>query len=58
MRLIEPDSSRPLKAPPQFASSVPVLIIGAGACGLTAALTLKGAGVDCVVLERDAVPQG
>ena len=35
-----------------------VVIVGAGACGLTAALTLQDAGVDCVLLERDAVPGG
>lgn len=43
---------------PAFGAEVPVVIIGGGACGLTAALALKDAGVDCVVLERDAVPQG
>jgi fumarate reductase flavoprotein subunit len=37
---------------------VPVAIVGAGACGLTAALALRDAGIDCVVLERDARPQG
>lgn len=37
---------------------VSVAIVGAGACGLTAALMLHDAGVDCVVLERDAVPSG
>jgi len=37
---------------------VPVAIVGAGACGLTAALMLADAGVDCVVLERDALPGG
>ena len=35
-----------------------VAIVGAGACGLTAALMLHDAGIDCVVLERDAVPSG
>ncbi|RZL87354.1 MAG: FAD-dependent oxidoreductase [Variovorax sp.] len=35
-----------------------VAIIGGGACGLTAALMLHDAGVDCVVLERDATPGG
>ncbi len=38
--------------------SHPVLIIGGGACGMVAALTLADAGVECVVLERDALPQG
>lgn len=38
--------------------SVPVAIVGAGACGLTAALALREAGVDCLLVERDARPQG
>jgi len=37
---------------------VGVAIVGGGACGLTAALMLNDAGVDCVVLERDAAPGG
>ncbi len=37
---------------------VDVAIVGAGACGLTTALMLHDAGIDCVVLERDAVPSG
>ena len=37
---------------------VPVAIVGAGACGLTAALLLHDAGVNCVLLERDAAPSG
>ncbi len=41
-----------------FEISVPVVIIGAGACGLTAALTVADAGVEVIVLERDSVPQG
>jgi fumarate reductase flavoprotein subunit len=39
-------------------AAVPVAIVGAGACGLVAALTLKDAGVACVVLERDRLPSG
>jgi len=35
-----------------------VAIVGGGACGLTAALMLADAGIDCVVLERDALPSG
>jgi fumarate reductase flavoprotein subunit len=35
-----------------------VVIVGGGACGLTAALTLSQLGIDCVVLERDALPTG
>lgn len=41
-----------------FESIVPVLIIGGGACGLTAALAAKEGGVDPLVLERDAKPTG
>jgi len=37
---------------------VAVVIVGAGACGLTTALMLHDAGIDCVVLERDAQPSG
>ncbi|AUA59987.1 Fumarate reductase flavoprotein subunit precursor [Achromobacter spanius] len=37
---------------------VPVLIIGAGACGLTAALRLAQAGIETVLIERDAAPSG
>ena len=41
-----------------FDSEVPLLIIGAGAAGLCAALAASQAGVDAVVIERDAVPSG
>ncbi|MEA3192532.1 MAG: fumarate reductase flavoprotein subunit [Betaproteobacteria bacterium] len=37
---------------------VPVVVIGAGACGLTAALAAKDAGQEVLVLERDATPSG
>jgi fumarate reductase flavoprotein subunit len=43
---------------PEGTPEVPVAIIGAGACGLTAALALRDAGIDCALIERDAVPQG
>jgi fumarate reductase flavoprotein subunit len=39
-------------------ADVQTLVIGAGACGLTAALTAKRMGRDVLVLERDAVPSG
>ena len=41
-----------------FNTHVPVLFVGAGAAGLCAALAAKEAGVDAVVIERDAVPSG
>ena len=37
---------------------VPVAIVGGGACGLVAAIALRDAGIDCVVLERDVMPSG
>jgi len=43
---------------PTGTPEVPVAIVGAGACGLTAALMLRDAGIDCVLLERDAQAQG
>ena len=44
--------------PPADAPQVAVAIVGAGACGLTAALLLADAGIECVLLERDASPSG
>ncbi len=41
-----------------FPVSVPVIIIGAGACGLITALATHDAGVEALVLERDAQPSG
>jgi len=37
---------------------VPVLVIGGGGCGLTAALAARDAGADVLVLERDRTPLG
>ena len=37
---------------------VPVVIVGAGACGLTAALAARDAGAEVLVLERDQSPCG
>src|ERR1700727_2921321 len=37
---------------------VPLLIVGAGAAGLCAALAAKEAGIAPLVIERDAVPAG
>jgi len=42
----------------KFDTHTPLLIVGAGAAGLCASLAAKEAGVDVVVLERDAVPAG
>lgn len=39
-------------------TEIPVAIVGAGACGLTAATALREAGVDCLLIERDASPAG
>jgi fumarate reductase flavoprotein subunit len=41
-----------------FDAQVPLLIVGAGAAGLCAALAAKEAGVEPLVIERDAVPAG
>ena len=41
-----------------FQSYVEVAIIGAGACGLTAALAAKERTDDIIILERDATPSG
>ena len=38
---------------PPGSPEAPVAIVGAGACGLTAALMLRDASIDCVLLERD-----
>lgn len=44
--------------PRRFATSAPIVIVGAGAAGFCAALSAHEAGVDVVVLERDSVPRG
>jgi fumarate reductase flavoprotein subunit len=43
---------------PEFEFSVPVAVVGAGACGLTAALAAADAGAEVLVLERDKRPWG
>ena len=50
--------SRVLPPPGSYDAETAVVIVGGGACGMTAALRLADAGVDCVVLERDARPMG
>jgi fumarate reductase flavoprotein subunit len=44
--------------PPRIDVSADVVVIGAGACGLTAALKAAEAGAEVLVLERDASPYG
>ena len=41
-----------------FDFDVPVVIVGAGAAGLTAALAARDAGAEVLLLERDAHPRG
>ena len=42
----------------KFDTKVPLLVVGAGAAGLCAALAAKEAGAEVAVLERDATPTG
>jgi fumarate reductase flavoprotein subunit len=46
------------EAIPEFEFNIPVAIVGAGACGLTAALAARDEGADVIVLERDKRPWG
>jgi len=47
-----------LREPVSFEVRFPVAIIGGGGTGLTAALAVRDAGVDVLVLERDGTPLG
>ena len=48
-----------IKSPPaSFETSAEVVIIGAGAAGLCAALSASEAGAEVLVIERDPVPRG
>jgi fumarate reductase flavoprotein subunit len=49
---------RPADDLPHDAPEVAVAIVGAGACGLTAAAALRVAGVEALLVERDAQPAG
>ena len=44
--------------PGEVVATYSVVIIGGGACGLTAALAARDAGVDVLVIERDPTPRG
>lgn len=50
--------SEVLPPPDTFDLETEVLVIGGGACGLTAALAASDAGAEVIVLERDASPSG
>ena len=41
-----------------FDAAVPVLVVGAGACGAVAALAARDAGAAVLMLERDSAPGG
>lgn len=47
---------RIVQEPPEI--TIPVVVIGGGACGLVAALAARDAGTEVLVLERDALPRG
>ena len=42
----------------KFDTTVPLLVIGAGACGCTAALAASERGIEVMILERDSRPTG
>jgi flavocytochrome c len=42
----------------EWNAQVPLLIVGAGAAGICAALAAKESGIDAVMIERDSVPGG
>ena len=41
-----------------FEYSIPVIVVGSGGCGLSAALAVKETGTDVLVIERDPTPLG
>ncbi len=43
---------------PDFEFTVPVIVVGGGACGAASALAARDAGASVLLLERDAVPLG
>ncbi len=55
---MRPAAVAPASQLPGDAPRTAVAIVGAGACGLTTAIALRQIGMECVLLERDASPQG
>ncbi len=53
-----PGSEVILSPPSAIDAETDVLVIGAGACGLVAALRAKAAGAEIIVIERDSSPSG
>lgn len=43
---------------PEFEIEIPIVVVGAGGCGLSAALACRDAGVEVLVLERTSTPLG
>ncbi|ADZ72247.1 FAD-dependent oxidoreductase [Polymorphum gilvum] len=52
------DPSVTFDAPPRLDAEADVVVVGAGACGLVAALRARAQGAEVIVLERDASPTG
>src|SRR4051794_33098592 len=46
------------RSQPEFDLEVSVVVVGAGAAGLTAALAARDSGADVLLLERDDVARG
>jgi fumarate reductase flavoprotein subunit len=44
--------------PPQFELQMDVVVVGAGACGMSAALAARDGGAEVLVIERDETPLG
>lgn len=47
-----------MSSSPEFEFTVPVIVVGGGACGASAALAARDAGAEVLLLERDATPAG
>ncbi|MEM6940923.1 MAG: FAD-dependent oxidoreductase [Pseudomonadota bacterium] len=58
MKMAAAAKPRVLSAPSTYDVRTPILIIGAGACGMVAALAAKDAGAEVLVIEADPLPSG